>query len=272
MCCCYDKLSSTLYSLAILLTSHMIEHGKPIQAPESLFPYGTDEATLEKGSIQQTEQQQTETPQIKLDPSENPLNWPARKKWSSTVVVVLMTTTITFCSSIHAAAITGVAESFGCSTTVSTLGVTTFLLGFATGPLLFAPLSEVWGRTLVFRITFFLFFCFNIGCALAPNIAALLILRFLAGFFGSPTSEYLHSVPNVLSRVLTVWKSQTVVDLWQIFGLRVIVLCPSLCLLLGVRSVLFLLPLQEVLLHRYASTYSMLETRLTLVKYLTWRW
>ncbi|KAH8594516.1 putative MFS transporter [Bisporella sp. PMI_857] len=136
--------------------------------------------------VQQTSMQ-TELPQIKLDPEEMPVNWAPRKKWSSTIVVVLMTTTITFCSSIHTAAIGGVARSFECSKTVATLGVTTFLIGFATGPLLFAPLSKVWGRSVVFRITFFLFFCFNLACALAPGITALLILRFLCGFFGSPT-------------------------------------------------------------------------------------
>ena len=166
-----------------------MQHVNSTQVPGGHFPHGLDQSPLEKNTIPRT-RVQTELPQIKLDPDEMPVNWPARKKWSSTIVVVLMTTIITFCSSIHAAAIGGVAKSFGCSKTVSTLGVTTFLIGFATGPLLFAPLSEVWGRSLVFRITFFLFFCFNLGCALAPNIAALLILRFLSGFFGSPTSKY----------------------------------------------------------------------------------
>ncbi|KAF3024400.1 hypothetical protein E8E14_014446 [Neopestalotiopsis sp. 37M] len=121
-----------------------------------------------------------------LEDGDIPTNWPARKKWSATLIIVFMTATITFCSSIHTAAIGGVAITFSCSRTVATLGVTTFLIGFATGPLLFAPLSEVWGRQIVFRITLFLFFCFNLGCALAPTIEGLLILRFLCGFFGSP--------------------------------------------------------------------------------------
>ena len=55
-----------------------------------------------------------------------------------------MTATIAFCSSIYTAAIESIADHYGCSRIVSTLGVTTFLLGFAIGPLLFAPLSEVW--------------------------------------------------------------------------------------------------------------------------------
>lgn len=100
-----------------------------------------------------------------------------------------MTATIAFCSSIHTAAITSVAQAFDCSRTIATLGVTTFLLGFGSGPLIFAPLSEIYGRNQIYRITLLLFFLFNIGCALSPNIAALLVFRFLCGFFGSPTGK-----------------------------------------------------------------------------------
>ncbi|KAF1971882.1 MFS general substrate transporter [Bimuria novae-zelandiae CBS 107.79] len=124
---------------------------------------------------------------IKLEPHELPTSWPALKKWSATLVIVLMTASITFASSIHTAGISAVSQSFGVSKTVATLPVTTFLLGFATGPLLFAPLSEVLGRTLIFRVVLGLFCCFNLGCALAPNVEALLVLRFLCGFFGAPT-------------------------------------------------------------------------------------
>jgi multidrug resistance protein len=101
--------------------------------------------------------------------------------------VVLMTSTIGFCSSIHTAAISAISKDLGCSTTVATLGVTTFLIGFGTGPLIFAPLSEIYGRNPVYRCVLCLFVLFNVGCALSPNIAALLVFRFFSGFFGSPT-------------------------------------------------------------------------------------
>jgi hypothetical protein len=172
--------ASKAYLSRSFLLSVTMQHKIAPQVSQSLIPYG-----LEIGQASM----RAELPHAKLDHDEIPMNWPARKRWSLTIVVVFMTATVTFCSSIHTAAIEGVAISFGCSKTVATLGVTTFLIGFATGPLLFAPLSEVWGRSLVFRITLFLFFCFNIGCALAPNIAALLVFRFLCGFFGSPTGR-----------------------------------------------------------------------------------
>lgn len=102
-----------------------------------------------------------------------------------------MTSTIGFCSSIHTAAISAISQDLACSNTVATLGVTTFLLGFGTGPLIFAPLSEIYGRNPVYRSVLFPFVLFNVGCALSPNIATLLVFRFLCGFFGSPTGKLL---------------------------------------------------------------------------------
>ena len=58
-------------------------------------------------------------------------------------------------------------------------------IGFALGPLLWAPFSEIYGRQRVFFGTYFAFMAFNAGVAGAPNIYGLLILRFFAAAFGS---------------------------------------------------------------------------------------
>lgn len=55
------------------------------------------------------------------------------------------------------------------------------------GPLLFAPMSEVYGRRIVYIPTWLLFCAFQIGCATAQNIETLLICRFFVGMFGSPS-------------------------------------------------------------------------------------
>ncbi|KAI4591791.1 hypothetical protein KJ359_012595 [Pestalotiopsis sp. 9143b] len=138
---------------------------------------------------------------LTLDDNENPLAFSPARRWACTILVATMTASIAFCSSIHTAAISSVQQSFACSRTVSTLGVTTFLLGFGSGPLIFAPLSEVFGRNPVYRVTLFLFVLFNLGCALSPNIAALLVFRFLCGFFGSPT------VTNSGGSLTDIWPS-----------------------------------------------------------------
>ncbi len=79
----------------------------------------------------------------------------------------------------------GVMEEFGVSNVVSTLGISLFVLGFAVGPLLWAPLSEILGRRVVFIITFGAMTAFSAGAAVSQNIETLLIMRFFAAAFGS---------------------------------------------------------------------------------------
>ncbi|KAK7029829.1 MFS transporter [Favolaschia claudopus] len=74
-------------------------------------------------------------------------------------------------------------QRFNISQEVALLGVT--LLGFAAGPLVFGPASELYGRQMVYRISGLAYSAFSFGAAFSPNGASLLIFRFLSGFFGS---------------------------------------------------------------------------------------
>ncbi|KAJ6630179.1 major facilitator superfamily domain-containing protein, partial [Mycena sp. CBHHK59/15] len=58
-------------------------------------------------------------------------------------------------------------------------------LGFAAGPLLLGPASELYGRRAVYTVTGLCYSAFSIGVAFAPNAAGLLVFRFFAGFFGA---------------------------------------------------------------------------------------
>jgi multidrug resistance protein len=72
--------------------------------------------------------------------------------------------------------------------TNETLGAfitTVFLLGYAFGPIVIAPLSELYGRAYLYKICITLFVVFNIACALANSLGALIAFRFLAGVMGS---------------------------------------------------------------------------------------
>jgi MFS family permease len=73
----------------------------------------------------------------------------------------------------------------GASTELITAGISLFVLGFALGPLLWAPLSEIYGRQIIFFISYGAFTAFCAGCPGANDIGTLLVLRFLAGMFGS---------------------------------------------------------------------------------------
>ena len=64
--------------------------------------------------------------------------------------------------------------------------MTFYLLGFAAGPLVFGPVSEVIGRRVVFLFAISLFGIFNIACAVSPNVPVFMLFRFLSGCCGSP--------------------------------------------------------------------------------------
>lgn len=68
---------------------------------------------------------------------------------------------------------------------IATLGVTTYVLGFAFGPLVWAPMSEARGRRPVYLISWSVFTIFQIPCALAKNSTTLIVARLIAGTFGS---------------------------------------------------------------------------------------
>ena len=88
-------------------------------------------------------------------------------------------------STAYTAGIIQIMEEFGCSQEVATLGVSLFVLGFAIGPLLWAPLSELYGRQVLFIGTYAVLTAFNAGAAGANSIGSLLVMRFIAGTFGA---------------------------------------------------------------------------------------
>lgn len=76
------------------------------------------------------------------------------------------------------------AEFHVSSPILATFVVSVFILGFAFGPLILAPLSELYGRLPIYHTCNILFLIFTIGCALSKNIGMLIVFRFLAGFAG----------------------------------------------------------------------------------------
>ena len=73
------------------------------------------------------------------------------------------------------------------SETFATFVVSIFVLGFALGPMLLAPLSEIYGRVIIYNITNVLFLLFTILCGFSTNQSMLLAFRFLSGFAGVAT-------------------------------------------------------------------------------------
>lgn len=75
---------------------------------------------------------------------------------------------------------------FGVSTTVALLPLSVYVWGLAWGPVIGAPLSELFGRRFVYIFTVPLFLIFTIGAGSAQNFTTLVVCRFFAGMLGSP--------------------------------------------------------------------------------------
>ncbi|KAK0875385.1 hypothetical protein LTR87_010783 [Friedmanniomyces endolithicus] len=112
-------------------------------------------------------------------------NWPLKKKFPVAAVLGYVTLTAAFGSSVFSAALGSIAEVFNISREVAILGVSLYVLGFATGPLLWAPMSELYGRKNQLLISSFGFSIFSVAVAVARDVQTVFICRFFAGFFGA---------------------------------------------------------------------------------------
>ncbi|KAH7322575.1 major facilitator superfamily domain-containing protein [Stachybotrys elegans] len=130
------------------------------------------------------------------DDIENPVNWSVSRRVRITVCAVLLVMNATFASSSPSGCFGSISKSFHISLEAAGLTITVFLLGYCLGPLVFAPLSEFYGRRWVFYITFLLYLAFNFLCAFAPNFGSLLVGRFLTGTF---VSAPLSNAPGVIA-------------------------------------------------------------------------
>lgn len=78
-----------------------------------------------------------------------------------------------------------VAKDLNVSRTVAILPLTVFTLGLGFGPVFSAPLSEKFGRNIVYRVSTPLFMIFTLGSGFTNSIGPLIVLRFFAGASGS---------------------------------------------------------------------------------------
>jgi MFS family permease len=77
-------------------------------------------------------------------------------------------------------------RDFAISRTVALLGLTFFTLGIGLGPMATAPLSEFYGRRIVYIVSGPVFMLFTLGAGFSSSFASLVVCRFLAGLTGSP--------------------------------------------------------------------------------------
>ncbi|PYI13688.1 MFS general substrate transporter [Aspergillus japonicus CBS 114.51] len=151
------------------------EQAKPATRPPWNEPQITAEGAIQVGWYSST------------DP-DNPQNWSFGAKLLVYLEVNLITFMVYMSVAIFSAAEGEFRTVFGVSRSVTELGMSLYVLGYGTGPMIWSPLSEIpsVGRNPPYVVSVTIFLLLSIPTAVVNNVPGFLILRFLQGFFGSP--------------------------------------------------------------------------------------
>ncbi|KAK9855888.1 hypothetical protein MYU51_001545 [Penicillium brevicompactum] len=114
-----------------------------------------------------------------------PQNWPLSTKLYLSFILAFTCFTSTFDSAVFSSSTSQVSKHFGVSVEVASLASSVYLLGYAFGPLIWAPLSELYGRRFPIVVAMLGFSIFNIAVAVSKDLQTLMICRFFCGAFGS---------------------------------------------------------------------------------------
>ncbi|KAJ5166757.1 uncharacterized protein N7482_005538 [Penicillium canariense] len=112
----------------------------------------------------------------------HPQNWPLRQKVIISGVLAYSTFVASFASAIFSSAIGEVSLHFHISTEVAIIGITLYVLGFASGPTFWAPASELIGRKWPILGGLFGYSIFTVATATSKDVQTLMLTRFFAGF------------------------------------------------------------------------------------------
>ncbi|KAI1867768.1 uncharacterized protein JN550_006909 [Neoarthrinium moseri] len=146
------------------------------------------------------------------DPA-NPRNWPRWKKWYLSSFVSFLNVLTTWCAGAVSSGGDDIAAEFHVSSEVTVLLLSMYVLGYAVGPVMLAPLSERYGRQPVYVASWFLLFLFQLPIALAPNIGTLIVCRFIGGFAGSAP------LTNTGGTISDLWKRNESGGPMAVYGL-----------------------------------------------------
>ncbi|KAJ9145091.1 Major facilitator superfamily [Pleurostoma richardsiae] len=120
------------------------------------------------------------------DDPDNPMNWPHPKRVAQIIIIALNLLLANLAATMFAPGAAQVMAQFSVSSaTVGSLTVSIYILGFAVGPLVWGPLSELYGRLPVYAVSGLMFAAFIVGTAFANSLGAFLVLRLLSGSSGA---------------------------------------------------------------------------------------
>lgn len=115
----------------------------------------------------------------------HPQNWKLRSKLSVGATLAFVAFCSNFASSSLSPSDHAISAHYHISLDVATLTTSLYILGYAIGPLIWAPLSELKGRRPPILLGMFGSAIFCIATATSKDVQTLVISRFFAGLFGS---------------------------------------------------------------------------------------
>ncbi|KAN0080431.1 Major facilitator superfamily domain containing protein [Tylopilus felleus] len=122
---------------------------------------------------------------VTLEPEDDPQCISTLRRWVAVLIISSASLCVTCASSVAAFTEAGSAQTFHVSHEVTILSISLYVSGLGAGPLLVGPLSEVYGRNIIYQVSYILFFIFTFPVAFAPNIGVFLFFRLITGFCGA---------------------------------------------------------------------------------------
>ncbi|KAI3405092.1 hypothetical protein KGF56_002048 [Candida oxycetoniae] len=119
------------------------------------------------------------------DDPHHPHSYPLWRKMLYCLCVGLSALSVAMGSAMFSNANRDIMRVFHVGTSVAALGTSLYVFGFAGGPVIYGPMSELFGRKYVLLVSSLGYVCFLYGAATGKDLQTILICRFFAGFMGS---------------------------------------------------------------------------------------
>ncbi|KAK4539456.1 hypothetical protein LTR36_010933 [Oleoguttula mirabilis] len=120
------------------------------------------------------------------DDPENPQNWTLLKRCMHIFPIAFLGFAVTAGSSMITPSTPEIEAHFHVSRTAAILSLSLFVLGLGIGPSIAAPISETFGRSIVYKGSAPIFMLFILGAGFSKTFGGLLVCRLLAGMSGGP--------------------------------------------------------------------------------------
>ncbi|TKA82819.1 hypothetical protein B0A55_01046 [Friedmanniomyces simplex] len=148
--------------------------------------FGHDEGEKGKGKGEGEDPEEAHLVHFNGDTDpDSPRNRTTARKWLIVIILAASSMCVTCASALYTSTYKQLERDFHISREVATIGLTTFVCGLGLGPMFLSPLSEFYGRRIIYLCAFGMYFIWLIPCAVAQNAATMLVVRFFDGLAGS---------------------------------------------------------------------------------------